>query len=227
VPVCRQQERYVKPRLLDLFCGAGGAAMGYSRAGFEVVGVDIEPQPNYPFEFHQAGRARLPMGLRSRCSTRSTPRRPARATAGSTAWRGDRANHPRLIAPVRELLKQTGLPYVIENVPDARRHLRHPLKLCGTALGLRVRRHRYFELSWTWEPLMTPCSHSPDDYSFDHGGKQPESVYRDAMGCGWMTVAESREAIPPAYTELIGLQLRQYLEHAEGRSDNDLQGAGL
>lgn len=105
-----------------------------------------------------------------------------------------------------------GLPYVIENVPDARRELHHPFLLCGTGLGLPIRRHRYFELSWPWDGLVHPCQHRPADHSFDHGGKQPESVYWDAMGCGWMTVKQSREAIPPAYTELIGHQLMQVLQ---------------
>lgn len=198
----------MRPRLLDLFCGAGGAAMGYHRAGFEVVGVDIADQPNYPFEFIQGdalemlwahGEWGIPADFDA---VHASP--PCQFYAGSTAWRGRRENHPDLIAPVQELLRATGLPYVLENVPDARRLLHHPLRLCGTQFGLRIRRHRYFEVPWWPHPMATPCHHRPDDFSFDHGGKQPESVYREAMGCGWMTVDESRNAIPPVYTEHIG-----------------------
>lgn len=205
-----------RPRLLDLFCGAGGAAVGYHRAGFEVVGVDIADQPNYPFEFIQGdalemlwahGEWGIPADFDA---VHASP--PCQFYAGSTAWRGRRENHPDLIAPVQELLRATGLPYVLENVPDARRHLRHPLLLCGTGLGLPFRRHRYFELAWPWPAMQHPCHHRAADYSFDHGAKQPESVYRDAIGCEWMTVEESRQAIPPAYTELIGTHLMAEVE---------------
>lgn len=209
------------PRLLDLFCGAGGCSVGYHRAGFEVVGVDINPQPNYPFEFYKLNALDALQGaidgndfgsgayLYDFDAIHASP--PCQFYAGSTAWRGNRDDHPDLIGPTQELLRATGLPYVLENVPDARRLLRDPLLLCGTGFGLRVRRHRYFELSWAWNLLMNGCHHRATDYSFDHGGKQPESVYRDAMGCEWMTVQESRQAIPPAYTELIGHQLIQQL----------------
>ncbi len=208
------------PRLLDLFCGAGGAAMGYSRAGFEVVGVDHKPQPNYPFEFHQqdalAAMDELLRGYRlgsvsdsylgSFDAIHASP--PCQAYARSTAWRGSRENHPRLIAPTRDLLEQTGLPYVIENVPDARRELRNPILICGSAVGLQVRRHRYFEANWPISILSHPCHHKDTDYAFEH---KDERAYADAMGCEWMTAKEAREAIPPAYTELIGHQLMQQI----------------
>lgn len=109
------------------------------------------------------------------------------------------------------MLEATRLPYVIENVQEARRHLRNPLMVCGSAVGLPIRRHRYFEANWPLLLLTHPCRHSREDFSHDHGLKQPESVYRDAMGCEWMTVEESREAIPPAYTEFIGHQLMQHV----------------
>lgn len=229
----------VRPWLLDLFCGAGGVAKGYQQAGFYVVGVDIEPQPNYcgdgfvqrdalefmdaalrgdvlPFLTYDGGYDET--WLPSFAAVHASP--PCQAYAGSTAWRGSRESHPALIAPTRERLALSGLPYVIENVPDARWHLRNPLMLCGTSLGLRVRRHRYFELSWprAWlgEPCLwrgEPCLHRRSDFVFDHGGKQPESVYRDAMECDWMTVRESREAIPPTYTRLIGRWLMQHVRN--------------
>lgn len=179
----------MKPRLLDLFSGAGGAAMGYARAGFEVVGVDISPQPNYPFEFVQA----------------------------------DALEHIQLlIAEVRELLKQTGLPYVIENVVGARSELRDPYLLTGEMFGLRTSRPRLFETNWT---LMVPKSPPRQkDAAAVYGkldgrrlwtrsdGSELRAVKTlkegsEAMGIDWMTWDELREAIPPAYCELVGAQL--------------------
>jgi DNA (cytosine-5)-methyltransferase 1 len=189
--------------------------MGYHRAGFEVVGVDIRPQPNYPFRFVR-GDALQTQFLNVRgeqltfsdfAAIHASP--PCQHYANVTAWRGKQSDHPDLISPIRELLEQTGLPYVIENVPEA--PVRHDFLLCGTSQGLRIRRHRAFETNWSGAVDMLPCQHEPDDYAFDHGKKQPESVYRAAMGCDWMTVMESREAIPPAYTEHIGRQLMAHL----------------
>lgn len=214
----------MRPRLLDLFCGAGGAAMGYHRAGFEVVGVDIAPQPNYPFEFHESDalayvRAyvrRDHLGVLGDLpfdAIHASP--PCQHYANVTRWRGNPDDHPDLIGPTRELLEASGLPWVMENVRT--QALRPCVVLCGTQFGLPIRRHRGFETNWWEGHLVPPCQHRPDDYAFDHGAKQPESVYRDAMGCDWMTVDESREAIPPAYTELIGHQLAQHLR-ARGRA---------
>jgi hypothetical protein len=207
----------MRPRLLDLFCGAGGAAMGYHRAGFDVVGVDIVPQPNYPFEFHQddaldvldyyVRHAALPSDV-SVDAIHASP--PCQHYANVTRWQGVQADHPDLIGPTRDLLEATGLPYVIENVRTE--VLRADLMLCGTAFGLAFRRHRHFETNWSGTTMNYGCQHRASDYSFDHGGKQPESVYRNAMGCDWMTVLESREAIPPAYTEYIGTQLLAHIK---------------
>jgi DNA (cytosine-5)-methyltransferase 1 len=208
-------ERVPRPRLLDLFCGAGGAAMGYHRAGFEVVGVDIEPQPRYPFEFIRydalewmADREWLRWA--SFDAIHASP--PCQHYANVTRWRGNQDEHPDLIADTRELLEATGLPYVIENVRTDQ--LRADFMLCGTVMGLPIRRHRYFETNWSGLVMSHGCQHRSTDYSFDHGAKQPESVYRDAMGCEWMTVEESREAIPPKYTERIGVYLLSHL-HAQ------------
>jgi hypothetical protein len=201
----------VKPRLLDLFCGAGGAAMGYHRAGFDIVGVDIAPQPNYPFEFVQTDAVetlKLGFPLEGFTAIHASP--PCQHYANVTRWKGDQDNHPDLIEPTRRLLWQTGLPWVIENVRTT--HLNADYMLCGTAFGLPFRRHRHFETNWSGATMNYGCQHQPADYSFDHGAKQPESVYRDAMGCEWMTVLESREAIPPAYTEFIGAQLLAHIK---------------
>jgi DNA (cytosine-5)-methyltransferase 1 len=218
----------VKPRLLDLFCGAGGAAVGYRRAGFDVTGVDIAHQSHYPFRFVRDDALnvlhRLIEGsyFSDYCTREqnqffeefpfdaihASP--PCQRYANVTRWRGDQDEHPDLIAPTRELLEATGLPYVLENVRT--KALRGDFMLCGTTLGLPIRRHRHFETNWSGLVMSYGCQHKPTDYAFDHGAKQPESVYRDAMGCEWMTVDESREAIPPAYTELIGHQLMTYLK---------------
>lgn len=197
-------------RLLDAFCGAGGAGMGYHRAGFEVVGVDIAPQPHYPFEFYQADA--LEFIATHGCEfdvIHASP--PCQAYSRATAWRGSRKNHPDLIATTRQALQATGRPYIIENVQEARSLLCEPVMLCGTHFGLPVRRHRYFEVPSTGLLLTLVCRHRSTDYAHDHGGKQTEAEYRDAMGCEWMTVHEAREAIPPAYTEWIGWQLMAVL----------------
>lgn len=205
----------MRPRLLDLFCGAGGAAMGYHRVGFEVVGVDIEPQPNYPFAFNQmdaldyfgylGGPETLVMDYDA---IHASP--PCQAYANVTLWRGDQGDHPDLIGPTRDLLKQTGLPYVIENVRT--NALRNPMMLCGSHLGLPIRRHRYFETSWNSFEMGPPCQHHPSHLAFEHKG---ERAYADAMGCGWMTSLEAREAIPPMFTAYIGGRLMQHLKAQE------------
>jgi DNA (cytosine-5)-methyltransferase 1 len=212
-----------RPRLLDLFCGGGGAAKGYYRAGFDVVGVDAKDQPRYPFPFHQGDALAVLKHLLNGRAISAEDRHytlddfaaihaspPCQHYANVTAWRGNQDDHPDLIAPVRDLLEQTELPYVIENVRTS--ELRADFMLCGTGFGQPFRRHRFFETNWSGLVLSHPCQHRPSDYSFDHGGKQPESVYRDAMGCGWMTVEESREAIPPIYTGFIGAQLMAHIE---------------
>lgn len=207
-----------RPRLLDLFCGAGGAAMGYHRAGFEVVGVDIKLQPNYPFTFVQGDALHVLDAMAESESSAVVPvdfdaihaSPPCQHYANVTRWKGNQDEHPDLIEPTRELLEQTGLSYVIENVRTP--VLRADFMLCGTTLGLRIRRHRYFETNWSGLMMSHGCQHRLTDYSFDHGAKQTESAYRHAMGCEWMTVQESREAIPPVYTEYIGGQLMAHLK---------------
>jgi len=204
-----------RPLMLDLFCGAGGAAMGYYRAGFDVVGVDREAQPHYPFRFVQADALTFP--LDGFDAIHASP--PCQAF---TMYRNNashvRQDHPDLIAPTRERLEAGGVPYVIENVPGA--PLRDPITLCGTALGLPVRRHRLFESNC---PLVGPgCAHGafterrfpgstnrPNGRTVCNVGEYrvPLPVQREAMDIDWMTLRELSQAIPPAYTELIGLQL--------------------
>ncbi len=162
-----------RPKLLDLFCGAGGAAMGYFRAGFDVVGVDIKPQPRYPFEFIQGDALEIldggpALGKMPRLpeqfdAIHASPPCQAYSTMRRGLWK-DR-EHPDLIAATRERLMAVGVPYVIENVENARRLLINPVKLCGTMFGLgtsngaQLRRHRYFECSF--DLLFTPpCAHN-------------------------------------------------------------------
>ena len=212
-----------KPRLLDLFCGAGGAAMGYSRAGFEVVGVDIKPQPHYPFEFHQADALTFP--LVGFDVIHASP--PCQAYSAGTRMRnGYSKDHPRLIEPVRERLLVQSAPWVIENVPGS--PLRACLLLCGSMFGLSVRRHRYFESSHL---LLGPlCEHGATDVVIAVYGDHPENCpvreghparrastlahAHEAMGMDWADWFGTKEAIPPAYAEWIGAQLMAHLERA-------------
>lgn len=214
-----------RPLLLDLFCGAGGAAMGYYRAGFDVVGVDKHRQPHYPFPFYQLNVLGLGAAyLRNFHLVHASP--PCQGFIQRnknlvTAW-------PKLIEPTRRLLQKAGVPYVIENVEGA--PLDEPVTLCGTMFGLPLRRHRLFETSFPIE--VTPaCNHwgtvANGDFAavYGKGGKGPRHgagvreaaprpgapSWATAMGIDWMTDDELREAIPPAYTEYIGRQLLQVL----------------
>ena len=141
-----------RPRLLDLFCGAGGAAMGYHRAGFEVVGVDINPQPRYPFEFHQADALEYP--LAGFDAIHASP--PCQRFSTMTKRWARSSSHSDLIEPTRSRLRESMLPYVIENVAGA--PLVGPIRLCGSSFGLPVRRHRLFEMS-SPPLLVPPCQH--------------------------------------------------------------------
>jgi DNA (cytosine-5)-methyltransferase 1 len=199
----------VKPRLLDLFCGAGGCSVGYDRAGFEVVGVDIAPQPRYPFEFHEADALTFP--LEGFDAVHASP--PCRAH--TTLRHRTGGDYPDLVAATRHRLLDSGLPYVIENVVGA--PLLNPVTLCGSAFGLGVggrqlRRHRLFESN---APVMAhPCQHhgpAVGVYGTGGGGQmtrgfKAEGVAdaRVALGIDWMSLAELAQAIPPAYTEHIG-----------------------
>jgi DNA (cytosine-5)-methyltransferase 1 len=225
----------VTPRLLDLFCGAGGAAMGYQRAGFDVVGVDNRPQPRYVGErivWHAdaldvlrdllAGRITAAGRLSDFAAIHASPRCQLDC---AYRRRGDGVGegYADLIALTRELLGATGLPYVIENVEGARHKLRNPIRLCGSSFGLDVRRHRLFESNVPM--LAPPCDHSWQTPRFPQATNRenlrstvevgvwriPLDVQQRAMGIDWMTLPEFSEAIPPAYTEHVGHQLMEHV----------------
>jgi DNA (cytosine-5)-methyltransferase 1 len=212
-----------RPRILDLFCGAGGAAMGYHRAGFDLVGVDIAPQPNYPFAFVQVDALDyLAEHGRGYHAIHASP--PCQAYSDLKYRTG--ADYPDLVGRTRELLEAAGQPYVIENVEGA--PLVDPVVICGSSLGLGVanrqlRRHRLFETNWPL--LVPPCAHAGRPvvgvYGTGGGGQMTRGFKargvveaREALGTPWMTMAECAQAVPPAYTELIGWQLLQQLEVA-------------
>lgn len=190
--------------------------MGYHRAGFEVVGVDIEPHPDFPFEFIQAD-AMTWVADRSFDAIHASPPCQAYSTMGQK-HAATQAGHPALIAPVRRALKAAGLPYVIENVPGARRELAHPVRVCGRALGLGVGRHRLFECSFACMSVGCACKGDEvpvygkldgrrlwtrKDGSELRAAKTLEQA-QDAMGIDWMAWDDLTQAIPPAYTEHIG-----------------------
>lgn len=224
-----------KPRLLDLFCCAGGAGAGYAEAGFEVVGVDLTAQPNYPLPFIQHDVLKLDHKfIRLFDAVHASP--PCQSYSDLAKRNRNADAWPRLIEPVREMLFRSGLPYVIENVEGA--PLVSPVMLCGTMFkGLRVIRHRLFEANF---PILTPKHGShPKVHTFDKrkshygktndmrdfvqvtgGGNCTVAAARDAMGIGWMTKNELNEAIPPAYTKFIGKQLLAYLQALE-QSETD------
>jgi DNA (cytosine-5)-methyltransferase 1 len=200
-----------KFKILDLFCGAGGASMGYHRAGFEVVGVDHKRQPRYPFDFVQADALEFAQAHGNEFDAiHASP--PCQAYAATRVL--SPSDHPMLIDDTRRLLKEAGLPYVIENVPGA--PLLNPVRLNGQLFGLNVDRERWFECSFDVPFFLLP----PPRKSVKMGRRVREGdviqvvghfsgvdYARRAMGIGWMTRTELAQAIPPAYTEFIGRQL--------------------
>jgi DNA (cytosine-5)-methyltransferase 1 len=206
------QGNFDMKKLLDLFCKAGGAGMGYHRAGYNVTGVDIEPQPRYPFKFIQADAVEyLREHWQDYDAFHASPPCQKNSTMTKGLWKDRLASHPEFIAPIRDILKLTGKPYVIENVPTA--PLINPTILCGSMFGLGVRRHRLFEISFM---VITPaCNHAAQSHVvavYGHSGGSSKrdglkfggvDTWREAMRIDWMTGAELAEAIPPAYTEYI------------------------
>lgn len=233
------------PILLDLFCCQGGASRGYADAGFDVVGIDIEPQPRYPFPFLQMDAVKALDEWLDGCPLTFSDGRElmfadVQAIHASPPCQsflnlgkvnralGRDYDYPNLIGPIRALLKETGKPYVIENVQDAAPHLVEPVRVCGTGLGRPLRRHRLFESNLRLEGVA--CEHSrftePKYWTswrpngekrlatvvqvYGNAGGQHE--WPDAMGIDWMDRHGFVEAIPPAYTEHIGRQLIKHLE---------------
>jgi DNA (cytosine-5)-methyltransferase 1 len=208
------------PVLLDLFSGAGGAAVGYALAGFHVIGVDIDPQPDFPFGFIQADVMNLDLGALVASSgavaIHASP--PCQAYSPLNAY--NKLPYPDLVEGTRALLEATGLPYVIENVPQA--PLLNPIMLCGTMFGLKLYRHRHFESNMALAAPRHPahvarCTRNgylptPDaPFMTISGGKHSRAWRIKAcaeMGTPWMTtVHDVSESIPPAYATFVGGQL--------------------
>ena len=205
-----------RPRLLDLYCCAGGAAVGYHRAGFDVVGVDINPQPRYPFEFHQADALKyLLEHWQEFDAIHASP--PCQAFTNAQRIQG--RDHPDYVAATRSAFELVGKPWIIENVPGA--PLNNPVELCGAMFGLTTYRHRLFESN---VQLTTPA-HPAHEAPTAKMGRRPKpgefmhvvghfsgvNEARHAMGIDWMTRDEMSEAIPPAFTEHLGKQLIQHV----------------
>jgi len=223
-------------RLLDLFCGAGGCSVGYHRAGFaEIIGVDINPQPRYPFAFVQADALEYVAAHGHEFDAiHASP--PCQRYSRAAFTRAHKEKHTDLLAPTRDMLMQSGKPWVMENVPGSPVQDR-PVELCGLMFGLKVFRHRWFESSIL---ILTPShpshrgkligkdgmccvvgrgggvSRRMRDQMRRHrdgaGGQQGKAEWEAAMGIDWMTRKELSQAIPPAYTEFVGRQLLSHLE---------------
>lgn len=216
-----------RPRLLDLYCGAGGAGKGYEEAGFEITGVDIAPQPDYPGTFIQSDALTYLAAHGDEFDAIHTSP-PCQASTALTKGTNRGKRYINLIPATRELLSQFTQPTVIENVQGS--DLRRDLTLCGEMFGLGVIRHRYFEVEgWT----ATPPAHIPhrgrvagwrhgewfDGPYFavygEGGGKGTVKQWQDAMDMHWTNNRKSiAEAIPKAYTKFMGEQLIQQIEPA-------------
>lgn len=211
------------PKLLDLFCGQGGAGEGYQRAGFEVVGVDIDPQPRYPFEFHQADALKyLAEHGHEFDAVHASP--PCQAHTKAQKIMGN--DHEDFIARTRLMLYGLNwhrtldlglppIPWIIENVPGS--PLLRSIELCGAMFGIETYRHRLFESN---RPISVPDHPKHDARTAKMGRPVKPGEYmhivghfsgvdraREIMGMQWANQDGLREAIPPAYTEFIGRQL--------------------
>ncbi len=200
--------------------------MGYYRAGFEVEGVDIKPQPHYPFKFYQADALEFSLGGYD--AYQASP--PCQLySLASVVHRNRGKEYPDLIASTRMRLVLTGRPFIIENVPPAAKFLVNPITLCGTMFGLGVFRHRVFEVTFKIEMLRHQKHNGKigDGKYFSVAGsggrwkswgtvyrnvsKGTREQWREAMGIDWMLRSELTQAIPPAYTEYIGKYLIQHI----------------
>lgn len=215
-------------KILDLFCGVGGASVGYHRAGFEVVGVDINPQPDYPFEFIQADAIDIlkDVDLSGFHAIHTSP--PCQAHSYISKGTNKGREYINLVPETRELLaraeKNYGVVTVIENVPGA--GLRKDAVLCGEMFGLSVIRHRHFEMSFHpkriahkphrgkvagWRHGVIQSGPYVSVYG-DGGYKGTVAEWQEAMDIVWTDNRKSiAEAIPPAYTEWLGKDILVHL----------------
>lgn len=213
-------------KILDAYCKAGGAGVGYHKAGFEVVGIDIEHQKNYPFEFIQGDAIEYILKHGHEYDAIHTSP-PCQLYSRSTApQRAIGKTYPDLVEPTRQALLKVGKPWVMENVPQA--PVRPDVILTGNMFGLHVLRKRHFELSFfmlqippipefriVGKDICSIYGKASQDRAPLHrfGKKTIREAWAYSMGIDWhMTEAELSEAIPPAYTEFIGRQLMDYIE---------------
>lgn len=217
-----------KPILVDLFCKAGGSSRGYVEAGFFVVGVDIEDQPNYPYPFYRGDAFHMLDKLLALLPVAAIAASPPCQAYSKLTPMEFKASRPDLVGPTRALLQETGLPFVMENVELA--PLAFPTMLCGTVFGLGVdvieddgttawhqlQRHRYFESNLAlFSP--GPCKHAgrvvgvygkPGGYDRRRGKKlHSTEQWAAAMGIDWMSAAELAQSVPPAFTRFLGQQV--------------------
>ncbi|MGW5440847.1 DNA methylase [Nocardia asteroides] len=215
-----------RPRLLDLYCASGGVSVGYHRAGFDVTGVDIAVQPDYPFTFHQGDAIEfLNAHGQDFDAVVASPPCQAYTTLTLGTHRDRPCTYPKLIDPTRAALIRNGRPWVIENVVPA--PIRRDVVLCGEMFGLDVIRHRAFELGGWWAPRPIHPRHRGRVAGYRHGqlfdgpylgvhghggGKGSVAQWQAAMGIDWTSNRRSlAEAIPPAYTEWLGGHLLDHL----------------
>jgi DNA (cytosine-5)-methyltransferase 1 len=221
-----------KPRLLDLYCGAGGASAGYALAGFQVTGVDVKSQPRYPFDFCQRDALEVLGDSKFLRRFQAIHASPPCQSETSLRHLHNSAHHPNLLGPTLDALRNVSLPWVVENV-EATQQMPDSVILCGSMFGLGarcndgqwrgLRRHRRFSSSIVLDVPACRCSGlraisvhggggGVNNRRSTDQGRRSESA--EAMAITWMTKTELNQAIPPAYTQFIG---RRLIAHLKGR----------